>query len=106
MRITPVSALAQRLFHRFGVLARYVVLRRQLADRNVNLLSLDVSTSNDQRQTPAGTGAGHDRGFGDAGSGGTSPTGRPYDGDAQATEAAPAETTLVLPGGVLVDVLA
>ena len=81
-------------------------LRRQLADRNVNLLSLDVSTSSDQRQASAGTGAGNDGSFGEARSGGTSANGRDYDGDAQATEAAPAETTLVLPGGVLVDVLA
>jgi hypothetical protein len=41
MRITPVSALAQRLFHRFGALARYVVLRRQLADINRRLARLE-----------------------------------------------------------------
>jgi flagellar hook-length control protein FliK len=81
-------------------------LRRQLADRNVNLLSLDVSTSSDQRQASAGASAGNDGGFGEARSGGSSATSRSDDGDAQATEAAPAETTLVLPGGVLVDVLA
>jgi flagellar hook-length control protein FliK len=81
-------------------------LRRQLADRNVNLLSLDVSTSSDQRQASAGTGAGTDGGFGGARSGGSRASSRTYDGDVQATEAAPAETTLVLPGGVLVDVLA
>ena len=72
----------------------------------MNLLSLDVSTSSDQRQASAGTGAGHDGGFGEARSGGASAGGRHHDGDAQATEAAPAETTLVLPEGVLVDVLA
>ena len=80
-------------------------LRRQLAERDVTLLSLDVSTSSEQRhENTAG-------GFGDA-----SATKRPPGlrlepaarSDADADDAAPAaaETTLVLPDGVLVDVLA
>ena len=79
-------------------------LRRQLAERDVTLLSLDVSTSSDQRHenTAGGFGAfGDDNyrpGFGSSQRGST----------AEPADAAPAaaETTLVLPDGVLVDVLA
>ena len=80
-------------------------LRRHLADRDVTLLSLDVSTSSEQRQenTAGGFGA-----FGDdsyrPGFGSSRRTGG---STAETVDApAPAETTLVLPDGVLVDVLA
>ena len=81
-------------------------LRRQLAERDVTLLSLDVSTSSEQRHenTAGGFGAfGDDNyrpGFGSSQRNGVS--------DAETVDAAPAaaETTLVLPDGVLVDVLA
>ena len=79
-------------------------LRRQLAERDVTLLSLDVSTSSDQRHEAAAGGA---DGFGDQ-----LPPGRqrqpaaPDSGEPTDAAPAPAETTLVLPGGVLVDVLA
>ncbi|MFL6113027.1 MAG: flagellar hook-length control protein FliK, partial [Catenulispora sp.] len=81
-------------------------LRRDLAARDVNLLSLDVSTQSDQQQDqPAqfGDEFGDSQSFGFAG-------GRRRNGsadDAGLTETpAAAETTLVLPNGVLVDVLA
>jgi flagellar hook-length control protein FliK len=81
-------------------------LRRQLAERDVTLLSLDVSTSSEQRHenTAGGFGA-----FGDdnyrPGFGSSQRTGG---STAETADAAPAgaETTLVLPDGVLVDVLA
>jgi flagellar hook-length control protein FliK len=81
-------------------------LRKQLADQNVNLLSLDVSTSGDQQQQGAaqfGADAGADNGYR-----GSSSRLRPVglaatDGVAAP---APAESTLLLPTGVLVDVLA
>jgi hypothetical protein len=78
-------------------------LRRQLEARDVNLLSLDVSTSNGDDGRQAGFGA-------DAGRGGSA-SGTPNRGryglsDPDAPAEAPAETTLVLPDGVLVDVLA
>jgi flagellar hook-length control protein FliK len=76
-------------------------LRRQLESRDVNLLSLDVSTSNgdDGRQAGFGADAGRE------GSASTpSRTGYGLTNDQPAE--APAETTLVLPDGVLVDVLA
>ena len=82
-------------------------LRKSLADNNVNLLSLDVSTSGDQQQEAAGFSAG----FGPDGSqrGGMAPS-RGLRGDSGSDDdalAAPlAETTLELPNGVLVDVLA
>jgi Flagellar hook-length control protein FliK len=76
-------------------------LRKQLADQNVNLLSLDVSTSGDQQQNPARFGA--DAG-GDTGYRGSSRL-RPV-GLADVAAPAPAESTLLLPTGVLVDVLA
>ena len=81
-------------------------LRRQLTERDVTLLSLDVSTSSEQRHenTAGGFGAfgddNHRPGFGSSQRNGVS--------DAETVDAAPAaaETTLVLPDGVLVDVLA
>jgi hypothetical protein len=79
-------------------------LRKQLADQNVNLLSLDVSTSGDQQQNPAhfGADAGADNGF----RGGSSRL-RPVGLAGEDTGApAPAESTLLLPTGVIVDVLA
>ena len=81
-------------------------LRRQLAERDVTLLSLDVSTSSEQRHENAAGGFGA---FGDdnyrPGFGSSQRTGV---SDAETVDAAPAaaETTLVLPDGVLVDVLA
>jgi flagellar hook-length control protein FliK len=81
-------------------------LRRDLEARDVNLLSLDVSTQSEQQSNPQaqfGDEFGDAQGFGFAG-------GRRRNGstdDAGLTEtAASAETTLVLPNGVLVDVLA
>ena len=81
-------------------------LRRQLAERDVTLLSLDVSTSSEQRHENAAGGFGafgddnYRPGFGSSQrNGGTT---------AETADAVPAgaETTLVLPDGVLVDVLA
>ena len=81
-------------------------LRRQLAERDVTLLSLDVSTSSEQRhensrrRLRARLRRRHYRpGFGSS---------RRDGSDAETADAAPApaETTLVLPDGVLVDVLA
>jgi flagellar hook-length control protein FliK len=76
-------------------------LRRQLEANNVTLLALDVSTSSDQRQ-PASSGgpdgfAQHHNPGGASGSrnGGPEPTAAPL-----------VETTIALPDGVLVDVLA
>ena len=79
-------------------------LRRQLADRDVTLLSLDVSTQSDQRHEAA-AGGGAD-GFGDQYRPGHSTSSRTHDGEPATEATKPAETTLVLPGGVLVDVLA
>jgi flagellar hook-length control protein FliK len=80
-------------------------LRKQLADQNVNLLSLDVSTSGDQQQQGAaqfGADAGAGNGFR-----GSSSRLRPVGlADHDAAAPAPAESTLLLPTGVLVDVLA
>jgi flagellar hook-length control protein FliK len=76
-------------------------LRRQLEARDVTLLSLDVSTSGeDRREATFGADLGRD------GSSGT-PNGGPRRGagDEQPAET-PTVTTLVLPDGVLVDVLA
>jgi hypothetical protein len=81
-------------------------LRRQLADQNVNLLSLDVSTSGDQQQGAAARFA--DNLGADGGSRGASSrlnsAGLAADDDL--TAPASAESTLLLPTGVLVDVLA
>jgi flagellar hook-length control protein FliK len=76
-------------------------LRRQLESRDVTLLSLDVSTSNGDDGRPAGFGA-------DAGRDGgpSTPGGRYGSRESEQPADAPAETTLVLPDGVLVDVLA
>ena len=82
-------------------------LRRDLEARDVNLLSLDVSTSSEQQQQnpQAQAGAFTDE-FGNAQTYGLGRR-NSRNGDAGLTEAAvPAETTLVLPNGVLVDVLA
>jgi flagellar hook-length control protein FliK len=77
-------------------------LRRQLEARGVTLLSLDVSTSDDQRRDAPAFG-------GDANGQGSGSDGARGDARARAEAvpaAAPAETTLVLPDGLLVDVLA
>jgi hypothetical protein len=79
-------------------------LRRQLSERDVTLLSLDVSTSSEQRHEAAAGGFGAD-GFGDGYRPGGGFNGR-TGAEPAATAPAPAETSLVLPGGVLVDVLA
>ncbi len=80
-------------------------LRRQLEARDVTLLSLDVATSGDQRREAA-AGGGAD-GFGPEGSrDDRASTGGRSTGEAASTGAEPAETTIVLPGGLLVDVLA
>ena len=78
-------------------------LRRSLEARDVNLISLEVSTSSDQQQQSA-RGEWSD---GDAGDSGRAVYGR-SNGDA-AGDAEPAPTTqsvIELPGGLLVDVLA
>ena len=79
-------------------------LRRSLEARDVNLLSLDVSTSSEQqRQAAAGAGA---NGFGESDrSNGSRRNGSNGDPEVASAPAA-AETTLVLPNGVLCDVLA
>jgi flagellar hook-length control protein FliK len=75
-------------------------LRNQLEARDVNLLSLDVSTSNGDENRQAGFGA-------DANRDGQNTAPRGYGlSDSERPAEAPAETTLVLPDGVLVDVLA
>jgi flagellar hook-length control protein FliK len=82
-------------------------LKRQLEDKNVTLLSLDVSTSDQRQDQPAGfssDGFGDDRyrpGFGQN-------TRRSSANESALLMDAPAsaETTLVLPDGVHVDVLA
>ncbi len=81
-------------------------LRRDLEARDVNLLSLDVSTSSEQQQNPqAQAGAFADE-FGDSQTYGLGRRNR-RNGDEGLTETTvPAETNLVLPNGVLVDVLA
>ena len=78
-------------------------LKRQLEDKNVNLLSLDVSTSDQRQDQPAGFST---DGFGDD-------RHRPNMSGSGANESAllmetpeSAETVLVLPDGVHVDVLA
>ena len=80
-------------------------LRRQLEDRDVNLLSLDVSTSSDQRNDQPGFSA---DGFGDDYRPGGYPSS--YRGSHEDTvlmeSPAAADTVLVLPDGVHVDVLA
>jgi flagellar hook-length control protein FliK len=79
-------------------------LRKSLEDRDVTLLSLDVSTSGDQgRDQPAEfTDA-----FGEAyRPGGWTNHRVSTDADGLMDSSAPAETTLVLPNGVTVDVLA
>ena len=80
-------------------------LRRQLEARDVNLLSLDVSTSSDQRNDQPGFNA---DGFGDDYRPGGYPSsfrGSREDTVLMETPAA-ADTVLVLPDGVHVDVLA
>jgi flagellar hook-length control protein FliK len=74
-------------------------LRRQLEARGVTLLSLDVSTSEEERRGAPAFG-------GDAAGQGSGSNGARAGTHAEAAPAAPAETTLVLPDGLLVDVLA
>lgn len=81
-------------------------LRRDLADRNVNLLSLDVSTQQQYQDQQAGQTQADI--FGDDHQpGGARALRFGPQGDAGLAESpAPADTSLVLPNGVLVDVLA
>jgi flagellar hook-length control protein FliK len=80
-------------------------LRRDLEARDVNLLSLDVSTQQDQQQ--GNQQAAFTDEFGDARSFGLGGRRSGSSTDESLTEIpASAETTLVLPNGVLVDVLA
>lgn len=82
-------------------------LRRNLEARDVNLLSLDVSTQSEQQQQRNQQAAFADE-FGDSrsfGFAGGRRNGSSADAGLTETPAA-AETTLVLPNGVLVDVLA
>ena len=81
-------------------------LRRDLADRDVNLLSLDVSTQQQFKDQQAGQTQADI--FGDDYlPGGARSLRVGLQGDAGLTETpAPADTSLVLPNGVLVDVLA
>ena len=81
-------------------------LRRQLEDKNVNLLSLDVSTSDKREDQPAGFNA---DGFGaDDYRPGRSNMSRSSGNESALLMEAPAsaDTVLVLPDGVHVDVLA
>jgi flagellar hook-length control protein FliK len=79
-------------------------LRRSLEDRDVTLLSLDVSTSGDQNR---GQAAEFTDAFGEAYRPGGSSSRRDASDDAGLMDSpALAETTLVLPDGVHVDVLA
>ncbi len=80
-------------------------LRRQLEDRDVNLLSLDVSTSSDQRDDQPGFSA---DGFGDEYRPGGYPGSYrgPHEDTVLMESPASADTVLVLPDGVHVDVLA
>jgi hypothetical protein len=84
-------------------------LKRSLEEKNVNLLSLEVSTSTgDQRNDQPGFTA-FAEGFGEqTGPGGTRGARRlrSTDDTGVVETAGPAETNLVLPNGVLVDVLA
>jgi flagellar hook-length control protein FliK len=77
-------------------------LRRQLEARDVTLLSLDVSTSGDDRRE---TGFGGDATAGDGSTGGHGGRSAAR-GESDQLAQTPLETTLVLPDGVLVDVLA
>jgi hypothetical protein len=80
-------------------------LKRQLEDKNVNLLSLDVSTSDQRQEQAAGFNA---DGFGDDYRPGASSMGRRGGDETALLMDAPADadTVLVLPDGVHVDVLA
>jgi flagellar hook-length control protein FliK len=80
-------------------------LKRQLEEKNVNLLSLDVSTSGQRQDQPAGFST---DGFGeDYRPGGQNASRRGADEDALLMDVpVSAETVLVLPDGVHVDVLA
>jgi flagellar hook-length control protein FliK len=81
-------------------------LKRSLEERNVNLLSLEVSTSNgDQRDNQPAFNA-FAEGFGEQARPGRLRNARLRADEAVTETPAPAETNLVLPNGVLVDVLA
>jgi hypothetical protein len=79
-------------------------LRRQLEGKNVNLLSLDVSTSDQRQDQPAGFST---DGFGEDGYRPSNMRASSANESALLMDApAAAETILVLPDGVHVDVLA
>ncbi|MBE2316925.1 flagellar hook-length control protein FliK [Solirubrobacter sp. CPCC 204708] len=80
-------------------------LRRDLESRDVNLLSLDVTTQQDYQQQQAGSKQADI--FGDQLPGNVRNVRMGLQDDPALTESpAPADTSLVLPNGVLVDVLA
>jgi flagellar hook-length control protein FliK len=82
-------------------------LKRQLEDKHVNLLSLDVSTSDKRQDQPAGFST---DGFGDdrygPGRGQNASRSGAHESALLMDAPAAADTTLVLPDGVHVDVLA
>jgi flagellar hook-length control protein FliK len=79
-------------------------LRRSLEARDVNLISLEVSTSSDQQQQASARGEWSD---GDRADSGLPSYGRSTGGAEGDTEPAPTTQTVIeLPGGLLVDVLA
>ena len=76
-------------------------LRRALEAREVTLLSLEVSTSSEERNRESARGEFSDR-HGDP----SRPGARHAEGDAETAVAATTATVIELPGGLLVDVLA
>ena len=78
-------------------------LRRALEARDVTLLSLEVSTTaDDQQQSARGEWTDGD----DAGSATSSARSTTGDADGDAEPTSPTHSTIELPGGLLVDVLA
>jgi flagellar hook-length control protein FliK len=83
-------------------------LRRSLADNNVELLSLDVSTSDQERRDASAAGGGFEQ-FGESGPRGRDGLGRPQSAGGADTDlptSSTQESVIELPDGVLVDVLA
>jgi flagellar hook-length control protein FliK len=85
-------------------------LRRSLADNNVELLSLDVSTSDQERRDASAASGGFEQ-FGETGQRGRDGLGRPQHAGAGETDtdlptSTDQGTVIELPDGVLVDVLA
>jgi flagellar hook-length control protein FliK len=83
-------------------------LRRSLADNNVELLSLDVSTSDQERRDASAASGGFEQ-FGESGPRGRDGLGRPQNAGETGTDlptSSTQESVIELPDGVLVDVLA